>query len=77
MLPTSFLERIKIIRNQTAAILQEIEGEDVEQYKVALEDMLDGLTSAIDEYQSDEDPLPHVQGGRRKKSKARKTRRRR
>ena len=73
----AFVNRVKFIRDQTSAILNEL-GDDIEEYRAALEDMNEGLTDAINNFQPQEDPTDpsNPSGGarRRNKRKVRKSR---
>ena len=78
---TAFVNRIKVIRNQTSSILNEL-GDDIEEYRYALEDMNAGLSEALENFEMSGDPTNPTGGAlakearRKKKSKkTRKTRR--
>ena len=69
----AFVNRVKFIRDQTSAILNEL-GDDIEEYRAALEDMNEGLTDAINNFQPQEDPTDptdpsNPSGGARRRNK--------
>jgi len=68
-----FVSRIKFIRDQTSAILNELD-DNIEEYRAALEDMNGGLTEALAKFENYDDDPTNPSGGVRRKRKVRKTR---